>query len=235
MPCIIPCTHIVAVSISTTCRAVLTLRGTEVFAGSRGSRAGAPRLLDAEGPALVDLALKGVLRSVRILGSDHLDEAEATALTGVWVTHNVALLDSAVLLEENGDLFLGQARVDAGDEEVGALVDVAWLTAAGCLALTTVALAAVGAPAWAATDREIMDPTPSTGDCVQGTVGSGVGGTERPAAGLMVLVNVIRSFSLVLSLPFYPSPHHPLQFAILFTQAKKTTVSFAFLSLFLST
>lgn len=142
MPCIIPCTHIVAVSISTTCRAVLTLRGTEVFAGSRGSRAGAPRLLDAEGPALVDLALKGVLRSVRILGSDHLDEAEATALTGVWVTHNVALLDSAVLLEENGDLFLGQARVDAGDEEVGALVDVAWLTAAGCLALTTVALAA---------------------------------------------------------------------------------------------
>jgi hypothetical protein len=30
----------------------------------------------------------------------------------------------AVLLEEDSDLFLGQARVDAGDEEVG--VFVAW-------------------------------------------------------------------------------------------------------------
>ena len=35
---------------------------------------------------------------------------------------NVALLDSAVLLEEDSDLFLGQARVDTGDEEVGAFV-----------------------------------------------------------------------------------------------------------------
>ena len=86
--------------------------------------------------------MKGVLRGVRILGSDHLDETEATALTGVWVTHDVALLDSAVLLEENGDLFLGQARVDTSDEEVGTLVDVARLAAAGSLALTTVTLAA---------------------------------------------------------------------------------------------
>jgi len=60
----------------------------------------------------------------------------------VWVTHNVALLDSAVLLEEDGDLFLGQARVDASDEEVGALVDVAGVAATGCLTLATVALAA---------------------------------------------------------------------------------------------
>jgi hypothetical protein len=140
--CVVPCTHVVAVSVSTTCRAVLTLRGTEIFAGGRGSRAGAPRLLNAEGPALVDLALKGVLRSVRILGSDHLDETEATALTGVWVTHDVAFLDSAVLLEEDGDLFLGQTRVDTSDEEVRALVDVAGLAAAGCLALAAVTLAA---------------------------------------------------------------------------------------------
>lgn len=86
--------------------------------------------------------MKGVLRSIRILGTDHLDESEATALAGVWVTHNVALLDSAVLLEEDGDLFLGQARVDTSDEEVGALVDIAGLAAAGLLALTTVTLAA---------------------------------------------------------------------------------------------
>lgn len=142
MRCILPCTYVVAVSVSTTCRAVLTLGGTEVFARSRGSRAGAPRLLDAEGPALVDLALKGVLRGVRILGADHLDEAEATALACVWVTHDVALFDSAVLLEEDGDLFFGQTRVNASNEEVGALVDIAGLTAAGGLALTTVALAA---------------------------------------------------------------------------------------------
>jgi hypothetical protein len=37
---------------------------------------------------------------------------------------NVALLDPAVLLEEDSDLFLGQVRVDAADEEVG--VFVAW-------------------------------------------------------------------------------------------------------------
>jgi hexokinase len=86
--------------------------------------------------------LESVLRSVGILRSDHLDESEATALAGVWVTHNVALLDSAVLLEEDGDLFLGQARVDASDEEVGTLVDVARVTTAGSLTLTAVALAA---------------------------------------------------------------------------------------------
>ena len=135
--------YVVAVPVSTTTRgAVLALGGTKVFARSRSPRASAPRLLDAERPALVNLALEGILGGVRVLGSDHLDESEATALAGVWVTHNVALLDPSVLLEEDSDLFLGQARVDAGDEEVGALVDVAWLTAAGCLALTTVALAA---------------------------------------------------------------------------------------------
>ena len=135
--------YVVAVPVSTTTRgAVLALGGTEVFARGRGSRAGAPRLLDAEGPALVDLALKGVLRSVRILGTDHLDESEATALTGVWVTHNVALLDPSVLLEEDSDLFLGQARVDAGDEEVGALVDVAGVAATRATTLGAVTVAA---------------------------------------------------------------------------------------------
>jgi hexokinase len=59
----------------------------------------------------------------------------------VWVTHNVALLDPAVLLEENSDLFLGQARVDAGDEEVGALVDVAGIAATRSTTLGAVAVA----------------------------------------------------------------------------------------------
>lgn len=132
----------IPVSAAATRRTVVTLGGTEVFARSRGSRTSASRLLDAESPALVDLALKSVLCCVRILGADHLHESKATALAGVRVTHDVALLDSAMLLEENGDLFLGQARVDASDEQVGAFVDVARLTAARGLTLTAITVAA---------------------------------------------------------------------------------------------
>jgi hypothetical protein len=138
-------TYVEAVSVATAAaarRTVLTLGRAEVFARGRGSRAGAPRLLDAEGPALVDLALQSVLGRIRILGSNHLDEAEATALAGVRVTHDVALLDSAVLLEENGDLLLGKARVDTSDEEVGAFVHVARVAAARGLTLGAVALTA---------------------------------------------------------------------------------------------
>jgi hypothetical protein len=139
-------TYVEAVSVATATaaarRTVLTLGRAEVLARGRGSRAGAPRLLDAEGPALVDLALQSVLGRVRILGSNHLDETEATALAGVWVTHNVALLDSAVLLEKDSNLLLGEARVDTSDEEVGAFVHVAGVAAAGCLTLAAVALAA---------------------------------------------------------------------------------------------
>jgi hexokinase len=60
----------------------------------------------------------------------------------VWVTHDVALLDPSVLLEEDSDLFLGQARVDAGDEEVGALVDIAGVAATRATTLSAVAVAA---------------------------------------------------------------------------------------------
>jgi hypothetical protein len=47
-----------------------------------------------------------------------------------------------VLLEEDSDLFLGQAWVDAGDEEVGALVDVAGVAATRATTLSAVAVAA---------------------------------------------------------------------------------------------
>jgi hypothetical protein len=135
--------YVVAVPVSTSTRgAVLALGGTKVFARSRGPRASTPRLLDAERPTLVNLALEGILGGVRVLGSDHLDESEATALAGVWVTHDVALLDPSVLLEEDSDLFLGQARVDAGDEEVGALVDVAGVAATRATTLSAIAVAA---------------------------------------------------------------------------------------------
>ena len=67
--------------------------------------------------------MQGVLRGVGAFRGDHLDEAETTALAGVWITHNVALLHVAVLFEELADLLLIEARVDAGDEEVGSWVD----------------------------------------------------------------------------------------------------------------
>jgi hexokinase len=47
-----------------------------------------------------------------------------------------------VLLEEDSDLFLGQARVDAGDEEVGALVDITGVSATRAATLGAVAVAA---------------------------------------------------------------------------------------------
>lgn len=135
--------YVEAVPVSAaTGRTVVTLGRTEVFARSRSSRTSASRLLNAEGPALIDLTLKSVLGGVRIFGSNHLHESKATALAGVRVTHDVALLDSAMLFEKNGDLFLGQARVDASDEQVGAFVDVARLAAARSLAFTAITVAA---------------------------------------------------------------------------------------------
>jgi hexokinase len=47
-----------------------------------------------------------------------------------------------VLLEEDSDLFLGQARVNAGDEEVGALVDVAGVATTRASTLSAIAVAA---------------------------------------------------------------------------------------------
>jgi len=116
------------------------LRWAEVLAGSRGPGPSAPGLLDAESPALVDLSLKSILGSVGALRSHHLHKAETTALTSVWVAHDVALLDVAVLLEELADLVLVEARVDAGDEEIGARVDrliVAVLTGVASWGWTT--------------------------------------------------------------------------------------------------
>jgi hypothetical protein len=45
------------------------------------------------------------------------------------------------------------------------------------IALCLVATLALTATSQAATSREVTEPTPSNGDCVQGTVGLGVGGT----------------------------------------------------------
>lgn len=99
-----------------------TLGRAVVLARSGSTGTGTAGLLDAQSPALVDLALQALLGSVCLIRGNHLDETEATRLLGMRVAHDVALLDLAILLEQTCDLILGQGGVDASDEEVGALV-----------------------------------------------------------------------------------------------------------------
>lgn len=100
-----------------------TLGRTEVLAGGRGTGTGTASLLDAESTAVNLLSLETLLGSISLVGGDHLDEAEAAGLLGVGVTHDLTLLNLAILLEEARDFRLGQARVDASDKKVGARVD----------------------------------------------------------------------------------------------------------------
>ena len=67
----------VPVSTTTTRGTVLALRGAEVFARSRGPRASTPSLLDAERPALVNLALE------RIVADDRRSH-QAFIVTAQW-------------------------------------------------------------------------------------------------------------------------------------------------------
>lgn len=100
-----------------------SLGRAKVLSGSGSSGLCTAGLLDAQSAAFVGLALEGVLGSIGLVGGDHLDEAESTRLAGVGVAHDAAGLDFTVLDEETTNLVLGEAGVDAGDEEVGARVD----------------------------------------------------------------------------------------------------------------
>lgn len=100
-----------------------------VLARSGSTRAGTTRLLDAQGPALVDLTLETLLGSVGLVRGNHLDEAEAARLLRVRVAHDVALLNLTILLEQTCNLLLGQTGVDTGDEEIGARVAAAIVSA----------------------------------------------------------------------------------------------------------
>jgi hypothetical protein len=70
----------------------------------------------------VNLTLQTLLGSVGLLRGDHVDETKTARLLSVGVAHDVALLNFAVLLEKTCDFIFGQARMNASDEEVGALV-----------------------------------------------------------------------------------------------------------------
>lgn len=99
-----------------------TLGRTKVLARSGGAGAGATSLLNGESAALELLTLQGLLGSIGLLRGHEVDEAEATGLLGVWVAHDLALLDIAVLGEEASNLLLDELGVNASDEQVGASV-----------------------------------------------------------------------------------------------------------------
>lgn len=108
----------------------------EVFARSGRTRPRATSFLNAQSPAFVHLALQGFLCGVCFFCSNHLNEAEAARLAGVWVTHYVAFFHLAVLLKQTGNLSLRETWVDAGDEEIRAGVEsilrrtiIGWWTA----------------------------------------------------------------------------------------------------------
>lgn len=61
----------------------------------------------------------------------------------MWVTHNVALLDLTILLEEAGDFLLAQTWVDSGDEQVGARVGGLIVVVVVTLALGGLSVASV--------------------------------------------------------------------------------------------
>lgn len=104
-------------------RLLTSLRWPKVLAGGGSARSSATRLFNAQGATLDLLALKALLSSLSLFGSDHLNEAKSTGLLGVRVTHDLALLNVAILLKHLGNLGFGQARMDASDKEVGAWVD----------------------------------------------------------------------------------------------------------------
>jgi hypothetical protein len=119
------------------------LRRAEVLARSRGARADTASLLDVQGAALDDLTAQTLDGGISHVRGDHLDETEAARLARVGVLHDLALLDLAVLLEEAGDLGLLDARVDAGDEEVGARVEGALVVLAAAIVLDGSAAAGI--------------------------------------------------------------------------------------------
>jgi hypothetical protein len=56
------------------------------------------------------------------LGGDHLDEPKAARVTRVRISHDIALLDLSIFLEETCHVNLTETWVNAGDEEVGSRV-----------------------------------------------------------------------------------------------------------------
>jgi hypothetical protein len=84
-----------------------SLGRTKVLARRRSTRAGTTGLLNAQGSAFDDLALKAFLGSIGLLSSNHLNKAKATGFLGVRVKHDLAFLNLTIFLEQTGYFDLG--------------------------------------------------------------------------------------------------------------------------------
>jgi len=58
-----------------------------------------------------------------MLCSHHLDKAETARLSRMRVTHDVALLNLAVLFKQSGDFLFGEARMDTSHKQVRSGID----------------------------------------------------------------------------------------------------------------
>ncbi|KAG9796199.1 hypothetical protein KCU88_g431, partial [Aureobasidium melanogenum] len=58
---------------------------------------------------------------------DHLHESESTGLLGMRIKHDRAALNFTVLLEETSNIGFSEARMDSGDEKIGASIDCAFI------------------------------------------------------------------------------------------------------------
>jgi hypothetical protein len=86
----------------------------------------------------VDFTLETLFGRISLLRGDHFDEAKAARLLCVRVAHDVALLNLAILFKETRNLFLGERRMNARDEEVGTFVAAFILLVARSWRRTTV-------------------------------------------------------------------------------------------------
>jgi hypothetical protein len=104
-----------------------SLGRTEVFARCRSSRTSTASLFNAQSATFDNFTLQSLLRSISLVRSDHLDEAEATRFFGMRIQHDRAAFDLAVFVEEARNVGFGETRMYASDEEVRASIDCAFI------------------------------------------------------------------------------------------------------------
>jgi hypothetical protein len=68
-------------------------------------------------------ALQFLLPHISLVGSGHLDEAEAARFFGMRIHHDGAALDLTVSVEDAGDDRFGETRIDASDKEIPVSAD----------------------------------------------------------------------------------------------------------------
>lgn len=85
-------------------KALTALGRTKVLARSGGTRASATGLFNAKSAAFMEQAMKSLASGISLFRSDHLNETESTRISAVRITHDVGLLNLAVLFEKLGHI-----------------------------------------------------------------------------------------------------------------------------------